>query len=850
MKLPPAVAKIMASMSPDSLFLLFGVGEANLQKLRDSFDRNFIFLGGNEKLSSSDLEQELKQQQGQFATFGSGIGAVVGMRKINEEFTFQKMPAYSVSSKVMGEYSSMIMGAMKKSEEVRHEVSLIVSGSSSLIGGIVAVQVVRALTGVAASLRAMQGVSAGIRVARGVGTALGFAAGGGWGSFVTSVIGDVLAERAAMAAYNFWSETVYKPRAERLAFQEMAVQMFDRSRLTDDFAIYRGTLSNLSQFDGNNAYDIFNGILDSNLGTTGIPLAAYGYTHTEVANTSSQLLSSGLINSDTHEGYTAAALELGFLFGRPMEDTFAKTSRITFGSDVQVATELFEKFFMAVAGDGKLHSSYVGIVDGLIEFTGGYVQSQKFNLDGGAENLASIAQFMTPVFGRADTSAVQTAVVGMDKALMGGVDKSSRISAQIMYDSGITVSEAAKGVTSNEDTFEKLLFGLVRHTGIGADSFDGDNLSDEKSIALYRTATVGMGMSPEEYQVLVPIIRSYVHGDRPSGTEAGFLTTYRNEMARKTGTYAIMEFISEIGSGARKMTEQIFEHADIMSELDQTMRRMYSEKVPSIISSLGRLTLAVGGLVSGEPIPDPGRGFGLPAPSAAGAASAARQFASGTASFVSSGDSRFSTLSEDERAFLSSLSSLIGGAGTVTLTGIGGLPYIHRDLAPTTNYGTDVVISGSGDVYFPFERGTVTVAGPRSGRPNYGNSVGVMLSAGKVVYFSHLSEVFVNVGQTVVRGQLIGRQGATGKATGPHVDIEFRVNNAIVFNQTDILREFGGYLERERPGSGYSIPDDGVRYNDGRDDSINADILEINIEAGYYDHNQMASYIINRIEVG
>lgn len=68
--------------------------------------------------------------------------------------------------------------------------------------------------------------------------------------------------------------------------------------------------------------------------------------------------------------------------------------------------------------------------------------------------------------------------------------------------------------------------------------------------------------------------------------------------------------------------------------------------------------------------------------------------------------------------------------------------------------------------------GRVTFAGSMRG---YGKLVTIQHPAGRVTYYAHLSEILVEVGDTVGRGHVIGEVGATGKATGPHVHYEVRI---------------------------------------------------------------------------
>jgi len=61
-----------------------------------------------------------------------------------------------------------------------------------------------------------------------------------------------------------------------------------------------------------------------------------------------------------------------------------------------------------------------------------------------------------------------------------------------------------------------------------------------------------------------------------------------------------------------------------------------------------------------------------------------------------------------------------------------------------------------------------------AGWKNNGGGYQVQISHGSGLYttYNHMSSLSVGTGQSVARGQRVGRVGATGWATGPHLHFE------------------------------------------------------------------------------
>ncbi len=78
------------------------------------------------------------------------------------------------------------------------------------------------------------------------------------------------------------------------------------------------------------------------------------------------------------------------------------------------------------------------------------------------------------------------------------------------------------------------------------------------------------------------------------------------------------------------------------------------------------------------------------------------------------------------------------------------------------------------DVYATGD-GTVTLV--QESRIGYGNEIFIDHGFGFGSRYAHLSQILVKEGQNVKRGQLIGKVGESGRATGPHLHYEVLYEN-------------------------------------------------------------------------
>lgn len=92
----------------------------------------------------------------------------------------------------------------------------------------------------------------------------------------------------------------------------------------------------------------------------------------------------------------------------------------------------------------------------------------------------------------------------------------------------------------------------------------------------------------------------------------------------------------------------------------------------------------------------------------------------------------------------------------------------HSGVDISADYGANILSTASGKVLF-------------SGYHQFlGHVVKIDHGYGLETWYGHMSKRLVENGDTVIRGQLIGKVGSSGRSTGPHIHYEVHVNGKTV----------------------------------------------------------------------
>jgi len=134
---------------------------------------------------------------------------------------------------------------------------------------------------------------------------------------------------------------------------------------------------------------------------------------------------------------------------------------------------------------------------------------------------------------------------------------------------------------------------------------------------------------------------------------------------------------------------------------------------------------------------------------------------------------RIRQITPDAGTVVASGSFVWPAGGTITQR----FAWYHKGIDIASNAAPNILAADSG---------TVIVAGWPDGY-GYGNRVMIDHGNGYRTLYAHLSRIYVVPGQTVTRGDAIGKMGSTGRSTGIHLHFEV-IRNGVYLNPITVLQ--------------------------------------------------------------
>lgn len=571
--------------------ILFGLGDGAVERVKERITSEYRGLGGSENYTERDLDEKLKDiQRGMLPQLGSSFAVFTSTMKLADEFKFSTVPGIQTAAATIDGYGAVIGNILQKKEELLFGYGM--TAKNIFQGGVIAATmvrpVIRALWQIPSYIKVLRnakGILSGIVAARNLAT-------------VGAAAPNPLSPINIAAAAALWAVTEFGGRAAaeaaQMAFEDYATAQAIRAsahellvpeRLTGEFENYRST------FLRHHPEDVY-AIMESMLTTEfmGVSADMFGYDYNRASGITKKMSLTGFMNESQQGEYAMRAMQLDSMFGTGsmFEGTMADMSRITRGEEVDKATELFQEFFSSLVVDGRLHLSQLALVGELSGFTESYVMGAKYNLGDGASNLARTHQFLNPMFGNRQTTAVtQQVVTGMDSVLLQGVVRENQHVENIMGRTGITASDALGGITSSPEMLERFLYGMYLQLGIGHDSFDENgDLSDDDMGRFIAYSESGLNMDRSTSRGVYVAYREYVGGARGEEVSTAYAESVMNEAGEDLDLVGLIDLTKNWTRGSRVLSEITFSYADILIEMNTAVANMSRSVMPSAMPNI------------------------------------------------------------------------------------------------------------------------------------------------------------------------------------------------------------------------------------------------------------------------
>jgi len=442
-----------------------GFDDAELEKVRDNIRFSFQEINGGGKAGIPDFD-ELEKDLTEYKSLISAVSLpalVFSRRKIQDRFSYEKIPALATLSNLGSSLSRKIGDAIKDAEEQKFHWGQV--ASNIFLGGYGLMKVVKDIPSI---IRGIKRLREGARFAE-LFTRVNPVA------FAIAVAGDVAAYIIGEYGMRPLGQFLADSYSYRRAAQSFAANLYDKQRITGESENFLGVLSG-SRFAGDRGYGFLQGVASHDV--MGVNTRMLGYEYQSLGALLKSVAPTTPMGTD--RGFLAASTVYPTLLGNLEGQNAFQSLSLVPKQTVDDISEQFITFFGALSGDGSLITSQTDMVNALADFANTYGFATKFNT-GSPLELAKIAAFFsgTELVRLQTVAPVQALVQNLDSVLMAGAMLDNPRANELLALSGITPEEAIHGLTGDATLLPKMLTGISRKLGIGKQSFVNGHLSEE-----------------------------------------------------------------------------------------------------------------------------------------------------------------------------------------------------------------------------------------------------------------------------------------------------------------------------------------------------------------------------------
>lgn len=597
----PLIERVFELLDGPTIVDLVGITPEEARRIEGNLDSMYAGVGGNDRFAERDFQDTIKELESNVLVgYGVATGIYLSNLRLTEQYKFSTIPGVRAAASTIDGIGQFLGAYLSSYESIKHEYGMMGKQTFQYaLGGAAltfsAVRTVRQLARARQAIVAAQGLRRVWTGVRAVGAAARAAAITGPVQAVTAAAVTVAEVVGGTAVYRAVSKFM-EDRAERLALQANAHYLTDRSRLIEDFNLYRS--SAVFRADPEGIYDSLRGIItDEFYGMTG---QMYGMDYRSASQIAHNMSRFGFVNTGNAADYATRVGQMSAIFGYDMEDIFTGLSRIAtttdesgrtrFGAEIDEAQNLFETFFSSLVVDGRLHMAQLGLLGELSRFTESYVLGTKFNLESGAQNLARTHAFLSPIFGDRQTTAItETLVRNLDDALVQGALGYNPHMNLIMARTGMTAGEAIGGITSSPEVLEKFLHGMYLQLGIGNNAFDENGeLSNRDMERFIAYSTHGLGLDQNTMTGVYAAYRAYVGGKRGEDVSREYSENIMEEATREAPEASLIKLTQSWTEGSIILTDLVMKYADLMIRMDVAITKFASAFVPRLTDEMVR----------------------------------------------------------------------------------------------------------------------------------------------------------------------------------------------------------------------------------------------------------------------